>query len=179
MKDHYIVFSGHGRALELREEVVVAPRSDEVLIRTVMAGICGTDVHRLSGDLGAPSIPVCLGHEGVGIVDALGSAILTDRAGVLLHVGDAVYWSPAAPCGQCRACLVIKNPAQCENRVWPVPAGGPNAATFREFATVGPGPRFAAFPTAPLLRRPLPSAAPCQRRSAGSRGWARRASTWS
>jgi len=61
-------------------------------------------VHRLDGDLAAPAQPICFGHEGVGIIEALGRGITHDRGGSLLAVGDRIYWSPPTPCGACAPC---------------------------------------------------------------------------
>jgi aryl-alcohol dehydrogenase len=73
-----------------------APREDEVLVRIVACGICHTDVAVRNQDVLLP-LPMVLGHEGSGIVEAVGSTVR--------HVspGDPVVLSGDA-CGECRQC---------------------------------------------------------------------------
>ena len=72
------------------------PRADEVLVRIVASGICHTDIAVRNQDVKLP-LPMVLGHEGSGIVEAVGSAIG--------HVvpGDHVVLSGDS-CGHCRHC---------------------------------------------------------------------------
>ena len=135
---HVIVFHGAGIPLEYREEPSPDPGPNEILVRVAIAGVCGTDAHRLSGDVPALPGPVCFGHEAVGVVEALGNSVTADRSGAALAPGDRVYWSPSDPCGKCWTCRVARHRALCEDLHWPAPAGRPNAAGFRELATVGP-----------------------------------------
>src|SRR3954467_1258363 len=81
----------------LRELELEAPRSDEVLVRIVAVGICQTDLHVRDQDYPVP-LPVVLGHEGAGIVEAVGGAVST------VAPGDHVILSYQA-CGHCRLCL--------------------------------------------------------------------------
>jgi 5-exo-hydroxycamphor dehydrogenase len=59
-----MVFVGPRRPLERRVETVDDPGPGAVLLRTHIAGVCGTDAHRLDGDLPDPGRPVTFGHEG-------------------------------------------------------------------------------------------------------------------
>ncbi|EXJ90153.1 hypothetical protein A1O3_03222 [Capronia epimyces CBS 606.96] len=129
------IFTKPGAAIQIVEEDSPAPQADQILVRTVMAGVCGSDAHRVRGDMAAPAQPICFGHEAVGVIEALGSEIQTDRMGVPLAVGDLLYWMPSTPCGSCWDCR-IANPLRCQHLNWPVAAGGPNAAGFREYATL-------------------------------------------
>ncbi|KAF2813166.1 GroES-like protein [Mytilinidion resinicola] len=131
-----VVFTAPSKPLEIRTEPSPDPSADQVVVRVSIAGVCGSDAHRLSGDYPAPSQPICFGHEGVGVVEALGSNITSDRAGTPLAVGDRISWLPATPCGDCEACE-LSTPMFCKDINWPAPAGTPNAATYREFATLG------------------------------------------
>jgi 5-exo-hydroxycamphor dehydrogenase len=131
------VFEAAARPLAIRELEVPDPGPGELVARVDLAGVCGTDRHRLAGDLGDPEQPICFGHEAVGTVLALGAGADHDRAGEPLAVGDRIYWSPPAPCGACHVCVVDEHPALCENLVWPVPANGANAAGYQEVALVG------------------------------------------
>ena len=87
--------------LTLRHEPVPVPAADEVLVRIMANGICGSDVHFYKeGRLGnfvvtKPYIP---GHEASGQIVALGSAV-TGKA-----VGDKVVIEPGIPCGCCAWC---------------------------------------------------------------------------
>jgi aryl-alcohol dehydrogenase len=81
------------------------PAPDEVLVRIVGAGMCHTDVlPRGEGTLSPP--PIITGHEGAGVVEAVGSAVTR------LAVGDHVVLSFDS-CGACGRC-VAGQPASCE-----------------------------------------------------------------
>lgn len=133
-----VVFTVAGAPLRIVDTPVPDPGPGEMLVRLSMAGICGSDIHRLAGDTSSSGEPVCFGHEGVGRVEALGKDVTTDRAGEPLRVGDRVYWFPGNVCGVCRPCREQQSIAFCENFRWPLPAHQPNAATFQELATLGP-----------------------------------------
>lgn len=130
-----VVFSEPGVPLQIREESSPQPAHTEILVQVEFAGVCGTDLHRLSGHLPPSSKPICFGHEGVGVVVSVGSEFGTDWAGEALAAGDRVYWLPSTPCMHCAACQSA-NPLLCADLNWPVAAGGPNAACFREYATL-------------------------------------------
>ena len=96
------LLTGPGR-FEVRD--VPAPavaRDDDVLLRTKLVGICGSDLHYFSsarvGDLDL-SYPVRLGHECTAVVEAVGKAVTT------LERGDLVSVEPAVSCGTCDQCL--------------------------------------------------------------------------
>ena len=80
------------------------PAAGEVLVRIVATGVCHTDL-RIAGMPGRSPRPVVLGHEGAGIVEAVGSGI-TD-----LEEGDHVVMTFAS-CGACPSCLDAQ-PAYC------------------------------------------------------------------
>lgn len=85
--------------LELEE-----PREHEVLVRVVAAGICHTDIGRASPRFNAP-VPAVLGHEGAGVVEAVGSAVTSVRP------GDHVCLTFDS-CGECDHCQAGQ-PAYC------------------------------------------------------------------
>ncbi len=95
--------------LDIEELTVdrIGPR--EVLVRTSHAGLCHSDLHFLEGLWNQPT-PIAMGHEGAGIVEAIGSEVT--------HVvpGDHVIACVSIFCGQCRYCLVGK-PHLCERRL--------------------------------------------------------------
>jgi aryl-alcohol dehydrogenase len=81
------------------------PRNDEVLVRLVATGICQTDAHVREQSVPTP-LPIVLGHEGAGIVEQVGAAVVD------LRPGDHVVLSYQA-CGWCGQCL-SGHPAYCD-----------------------------------------------------------------
>lgn len=130
------VFTAAGQPVEFRESPVLAPPVGGMIVKVGFAGICGTDAHRLDGDVPTPKSPICFGHEGVGTVEELGAGTVRDWAGVELKAGDSVYWFPPSGCGRCYHCAVQLDPAICANANWPPAADRPNAAAFQDYATL-------------------------------------------
>lgn len=90
-----------GEPLRIEEVPVPPPGRGEVLVKIVSSGVCHTDVHAVDGDWPVkPQPPFIPGHEGVGVVVALGDGV--DN----LKVGDAVgiAWLHDA-CGHCEYCI--------------------------------------------------------------------------
>src|SRR5882724_6888346 len=85
------------------------------LVRTEMAGICGTDVHLWKGQLPI-SLPVILGHETVGRLEQIGEGLERDWTGQPLKTGDRVTWTSSASCGQCYYCVEKGQPTRCPHR---------------------------------------------------------------
>jgi aryl-alcohol dehydrogenase len=83
---------------------LAGPKETEVLVRMAGCGVCHTDIVARDGGLPVP-LPAVLGHEGSGIVEAVGSAVEDIRP------GDPVVFSSYA-CGVCDACLSGR-PSQC------------------------------------------------------------------
>lgn len=139
-----VVFDGPGHPLRLQHTSIPDPADGEVIVRVEMAGVCGTDAHRLAGDVPHGREPVCFGHEVVGVIESAG-ADARDRAGTPLAAGDRLYWNPVDPCGTCARCLDAGDEInmRCPHLVWPKPATSANSAGFQELALVGPlAPRF-------------------------------------
>ncbi|MDD3411647.1 MAG: zinc-dependent alcohol dehydrogenase family protein [Eubacteriales bacterium] len=92
-------FLGKGQ-FEVREMTFGEVGPEEVLIRCMAAGICGTDVHIYHGGKGSADVtpPVVLGHEFSGVVEKVGAAVTTVKP------GDCVTVDPNIYCGRCRAC---------------------------------------------------------------------------
>lgn len=85
-----------------------APGVGEVLVKIVATGICHTDLVVRDGDMPTPT-PVVLGHEGSGVVEAVGAGVTT------VSPGDHVVLSYMS-CGACRCC-VTGQPSYCESIV--------------------------------------------------------------
>ena len=89
------------KTLNLEEVAKPAPGPDEVLVRVETAGLCHTDIHAAHGDWPVkPTLPLIPGHEGVGIVEEVGSGVTAPK------VGDrvAIPWLGKA-CGTCDYCI--------------------------------------------------------------------------
>lgn len=77
-------------------------RPDEVKIRMLALGICGSDIHYYTqGKIGSQEVrfPFTVGHEGAGIVAETGAEVKKVKP------GDRVAIEPSLPCGQCDQCL--------------------------------------------------------------------------
>lgn len=91
-----IVFDG--TTTNLVDDVTVRdPGPGEVLVRIHASGLCQSDLSVISGVIPFPS-PVVLGHEGAGVVAAVGQGV------TIPQVGDHVVLSTLASCGACRHC---------------------------------------------------------------------------
>ena len=87
-----------GRPLEIEDIAINKPKSHEVLIRTVAAGVCHSDLHFVEGLYRYP-MPVVLGHESAGVIEAVGSEVHSVKP------GDHVITCLSAFCGRCEHCL--------------------------------------------------------------------------
>jgi len=83
-------------ALEVTTLPDPVPDAGWVVVEVAAVGLCGTDLHILSGEHGR--LPVVPGHEVTGTVVALGSGVTT------LSLGDRVAVEPNLPCRACREC---------------------------------------------------------------------------
>lgn len=132
-----VVFHEPGVPLEIRELSIPDPGPGELLLEVVLAGVCGTDPHRLAGDIPSVGHPVCFGHEAVGRIVLLGDGVVDDSGGTLLSIGDLVYWLPAVPCGECPSCRAeVAMICDHYSEIWPVSADRPNTAGFQDYALV-------------------------------------------
>lgn len=89
------------RPLEILELAVPEPaRANDVVVRIGGAGVCATDLHAIDGlmEPAGVSLPVVLGHENAGWVEAVGTGVTT------VSPGDAVIVYPPFSCGLCVAC---------------------------------------------------------------------------
>jgi len=91
------VFKAPGKIV-LEERPIPTPGPTDALLRVTLTTICGTDVHILKGEY--PVAPGrIVGHEPVGTIEKLGSAVTG------YDVGQRVIAGAITPCGQCHACL--------------------------------------------------------------------------
>jgi aryl-alcohol dehydrogenase len=98
------VSRGTGEAPALETLELEAPRPGEMLVRLVATGICHTDLHEHPGRH-SPQ-PIVLGHEGAGVVEALGAGVRG------FEPGDHVILSGSS-CGRCASCLANR-PTYCD-----------------------------------------------------------------
>lgn len=96
----------------LRVEDITIPKlgPGEVLVEVRAAGVCGTDLHiALEGTIPTARTPITLGHEGAGVITALGTPLTPPDAGgregvTEWQAGDRVCFLPHVPCGECWYC---------------------------------------------------------------------------
>ena len=140
-----LTYQGPGKKdwAEIPKPVVDKPT--DAIIRIVHTTICGTDLHILKGDVPEVTAGRVLGHEGVGVVEEVGSAVRNFKA------GDHVLISCITSCGSCANCrrqmyshcadggwilghLIDGTQAQyvriphADNSLYPVPAGADEEA---------------------------------------------------
>ncbi|ORA26275.1 alcohol dehydrogenase [Mycobacterium aquaticum] len=96
MKTKAAVLTGLHQEYQVREIDVAEPRAGEALVRMKVSGLCHSDEHNKCG---GTSLPIVGGHEGSGVVEAVGPGVTRLEVGD--HVG--VSWIPS--CGRCRWCV--------------------------------------------------------------------------
>ena len=99
-----------GKLLVLKELDIPTPGPGQILVKTEACGVCHTDLHAANGDWPLkPALPFTPGHEGIGIVTALGAGVTAVKEGD--RVG--VPWLYSA-CGHCEFCLAAREPVCAE-----------------------------------------------------------------
>ncbi len=93
-----VVFRGVNK-LAVEERLKPVPRAGQAVIRITTTTICGTDVHIVKGEYPVRQ-GLVLGHEPVGVIDALGEGLEPEY-----HIGQRVVVGAITPCGQCFYCL--------------------------------------------------------------------------
>jgi Zn-dependent alcohol dehydrogenase len=104
-----------GGPMTVEELDLAAPRGGEVLVRLYASGVCHSDQNAIDGT-SATRCPAVLGHEGAGIVEAVGPGVTRVAPGD--HV--ALSWAPS--CGECSECL-RELPQLCST-AWPAMGEG-------------------------------------------------------
>ncbi len=97
MKTRAAIQYAPGEPIRVEEIELDAPKEHEVQVRMVAAGVCHSDYHVVTGELPA-YLPMALGHEGAGIIEAVGPGVTNYK------VGDHVVLSFMPSCGVCPAC---------------------------------------------------------------------------
>ena len=99
MKVKAAVAWGPKQPLTIEEVDLEGPKKGEVLVRIVATGVCHTDAFTLSGADPEGLFPVILGHEGGGVVEAVGEGVTS------VEVGDHVIPLYTPECRECKFCL--------------------------------------------------------------------------
>jgi S-(hydroxymethyl)glutathione dehydrogenase / alcohol dehydrogenase len=98
IKSRAAVAFAPNQPLQIVEVDVEPPKAGEVLVRIVATGVCHTDAYTLSGEDSEGVFPCILGHEGGGVVEAIGEGVTS------VAVGDHVIPLYTAECRQCKFC---------------------------------------------------------------------------
>ena len=99
MRMRAAVLEEFGQPLVVQEIDLEEPRTGEVLVRLVACGVCHTDMYTASGVDPSGYAPAVLGHEGAGVVEAVGEGVDS------LRVGDHVVTLFSPQCRECEHCL--------------------------------------------------------------------------
>lgn len=99
MKMRAAVLEEFGKPLSVQEVDLEEPRAGEVLVRLEACGVCHTDLYTASGADPSGYAPAVLGHEGAGIVEAVGEGVGS------LAPGDHVVTLFSPQCRECVHCL--------------------------------------------------------------------------
>ena len=98
MKIRAAVLEKFGKPLEVQELDLAEPKAGEVLVRLAACGVCHTDLFTASGADPSGYSPTVLGHEGAGIVEAVGEGVSS------VAVGDHVVTLFSPQCRECEHC---------------------------------------------------------------------------
>ena len=98
MRMRAAVLEEFGRPLAVQEVELTDPQAGEVLVRLVACGVCHTDLYTASGADPSGYAPAVLGHEGAGVVEAVGEGVTS------LTPGDHVVTLFSPQCGECIHC---------------------------------------------------------------------------
>jgi len=136
MKFQAAVFHKVHEPLSIETFEMDKPRAREIVVRTVATGVCHSDLHVIDGLGRYPTDrPFVLGHEGAGVVEAVGSDVTA------VKVGDHVVACLSGFCGQCPQCL-SGHPNVCTGGIvtrkeTDTPRISQNGGLVRTFAGIG------------------------------------------
>lgn len=137
MKTRAAVFYEVNSPFKVETLELEAPRAGEVLVKVAATGVCHSDWHLVTGATKHP-VPVVPGHEGAGVVEAVGEGVTRVKPGD--HV--ALNWAPN--CGHCFYCLNDR-PNLCSTYVGPLWAGTMMDGTTRLYKDRKPVYHFSAL----------------------------------
>jgi threonine dehydrogenase-like Zn-dependent dehydrogenase len=112
------VLEDYNQPFTVQTYSVPEPEPGALVVSIDVATVCGSDVHVWLGHLaGSMSItpPLILGHEMVGLIEAIGEGANVDSLGAKLQVGDRIVWAHTS-CGHCYECTISHRPQLCANR---------------------------------------------------------------
>lgn len=109
------VLHGPKQVMTIEQVQVAKPARNEVLVRTVAAGLCHSDLHFIDGVFPHP-LPAIPGHEAAGVVEAVGEDV------VAFKPGDHVISCLSVFCGECEWCTT-GHPSVCTGTHVKLPAG--------------------------------------------------------
>ena len=115
MRIRAAVLERTGGELAVQDVDLAPPGPGEVLVRLAASGVCHSDQNAIDGTAATPC-PAVLGHEGAGVVEALGDGVTA------VAVGDHVTLSWAPSCGRCAEC--IRDLPQLCQAAWPAMGAG-------------------------------------------------------
>ena len=98
MKSRAAVLYGEGQEFKLEEIEVDDPKENEVLVHLAATGLCHSDYHMVTGELGPLHFPMIGGHEGAGVIEKVGPGVTRFKP------GDHVLLTFIPSCGHCRWC---------------------------------------------------------------------------
>lgn len=93
-----LIFEGAGQKALMERPVPIIRAATDAVVRVTKTTICGTDLHILKGDVPSCARGRILGHEGVGVIESVGSAVSQFKK------GDRVLISCISSCGKCEYC---------------------------------------------------------------------------
>jgi NDMA-dependent alcohol dehydrogenase len=103
MKTRAAVTYEPGQPLVVEELELDEPKAGEILVKIAAVGLCHSDYHVLAGDRPVGMRPMALGHEGAGVVEAVGTGVNRIRP------GDHVVLRFIPSCGKCTYCVSGKS----------------------------------------------------------------------
>jgi S-(hydroxymethyl)glutathione dehydrogenase/alcohol dehydrogenase len=155
MKARAAVLFEAKQKLSIEHVDVADPRMGEVLVHMAAGGVCHSDLHVMKGDLSAP-LPAILGHEGSGVVAAVGTGVKD------VLPGDHVIPLWRLSCGECEYCTGGR-PALCTagieiRRTGTLPGGGTGFSLkgreIKRFGGVSTFSEYSVIPEKALLKIP-------------------------
>ncbi len=103
-----VILKQYGEPFVIEEMKVPDPEPGAIMLKMTQAGVCGSDLHAWRGHASAlmslPETGRVMGHEGSGVVHALGAGVTTDSLGAPIAEGDRILNSAVQPCYQCHHC---------------------------------------------------------------------------